>query len=77
MMDNKISHLVWTKRHFDPNSKEDLLLYKYFLDNRKWPENCPFILEWPFLTMQEMIQSRVIKAHLDTILENVEEKDTA
>lgn len=72
MIDNKISHLVWTKRHFDPTSKEDLSLYKYFLDNRKWPENCPFILEWPFLTMQEMIQHKLIIAHIDKILEDVE-----
>lgn len=72
MVDNKISHLVWTKRHFDPNSKEDLSEYKFFLDNNKWRQNCPFILEWPFLNMQEMIRSKVIEAHIDTILENVD-----
>lgn len=74
MKDNKISHLVWSKRHFDPNRKEDLLQYKHFLDNSKWPQNCPFILEWPYLTMQEMIRSKLIETYFDKILESVDEQ---
>lgn len=70
-IENKISHLIWTKRHFDPTSKNDLLQYKYFLDHSKWPQNCPFILEWPYLTMQEMIRSKLIETHFDKILESV------
>lgn len=72
--DYKLSHLVWSKRHFDATSKTDLLQYKYFLDNNKWPQNCPFILEWPYLTMQEMIRSKLIEAHFDKILESIDDK---
>lgn len=77
MKDNKLSHLVWTKRHFDPLAKEDLLQYKFFLEKNKWPQNCPFILEWPHLTMQDMIRTKLIETHFNTILESVEKNELA
>lgn len=71
MMSNKISDHVWSKRHFDPNSKDDLLQYKYFLDHNKWQKNCPFTLEWPYLNVQEMIRNKIIDSHFNKILESV------
>ena len=67
----KLSHVIWNKRYFNPNSKEDIQDYKYFMDNRRWKNRCPFILEWPYLTVTEMIRSKLIDTHIGSIIENV------
>ena len=64
----KLSHHTWKKRHFDPNSVDDIKEYKFFLENRKWNGNCPFVLEWPYLTMTDMIRTKLIEAHIDNII---------
>lgn len=56
------------KRNFDPNSKEDLLEFGYFLDNNKWRIPCPFNLEWPFLNIPEMIKSKIVNTHIKKIV---------
>jgi len=70
MDSNKISHTIWPKRQFDPTSKNDLVEYKFFLANNRWQKNCPFVLEWPFLNVQEMIRSKIIDKHFDKIFES-------
>lgn len=67
---SKLSHLTWSKRRFDPSSKADLQEYKYFMDNKRWTENCPFHLEWPYLTITDMIKSKLIDLYIDTIIKN-------
>ena len=48
------------KRVFDVNSKEDLKSYKNFLATRSWgKEGCPFELEWPWLTVPDMINHKI------------------
>jgi hypothetical protein len=68
----KLSHVTWNKRCFNPNSKNDIVEYKYFLDNNRWIGLCPFILEWPYLTVIEMIRSKLILTHIDRIIEDAE-----
>ena len=65
----RLSHHVWQKRYFDPYSKEDITEYKYFLDNNRWKNRCPFMLEWPHLTITDMIRTRLIEAHINRMME--------
>jgi hypothetical protein len=68
----KISHMYWPKRYFNPNSKDDIQEYKYFLENNRWVNHCPFNLEWPYLTITEMIRSKLIESHIESMIENAE-----
>ena len=66
----KVSRSVcWPKRIFDPQSKQDLKDYRYFLKNNKWGNNCPFELEWPHLTITGMIKDKLIHQYFDTMLD--------
>lgn len=64
----KVSRHRWTKRNFDPTNAVDLIEYDFFLKQRKWRINCPFDLEWPFLSIPEMIQSKLIDTYLNMML---------
>ena len=39
--------------------------YAYFLKNQKWRNGCPFLLDWPYLTVPDMIKDRVVRQHLN------------
>jgi hypothetical protein len=66
----KLSHTIWMKRYFDANSKEDVVAYKYFLENGRWKDRCPFILEWPYLTVTDMIRTQLIESHIDKMIKD-------
>lgn len=66
----KLSHTVWQKRYFNPNAKEDIKEYQFFLENNRWKDRCPFILEWPYLTIIEMVRSKLIDSHIDLMIKN-------
>jgi hypothetical protein len=65
----KLSHWQWQKRWFDATNKQDLKDYAYFLKHNHWKENCPFVLEWPYLTITDMIKDKLIEQYIDTMLE--------
>lgn len=51
------------KRVFDATSKEDLVAYKNYLANNSWGSNgCPFELEWPHLSVPDMIAKKVAES---------------
>ena len=51
------------KRVFDVNSKEDLKAYKQYLATRSWGSaGCPFELEWPWLSIPDMISHKIAEA---------------
>ena len=52
------------KRYFDINSKQDIELYRNYLMTSGWGDPCPFILEFPHLTVPDMIKDRLIKKFL-------------
>ena len=64
----RVSSQVWHKREFNPNSKVDLQEYQYFITHSKWKEGCPFVLEWPFLNVLDMIKHKIIYRHLAKII---------
>ena len=49
------------KRFFDVKSKQDILSFKKFVKEHRWGnDGCPFILEFPYLTIPDMIKDRMI-----------------
>lgn len=55
------------KRDFDPTSITDLTIYHSFLKESKWPNGCPFNVEWPNVTVTETIQRKVVQHFLDNV----------
>jgi hypothetical protein len=64
----RVSAQVWNKREFDATNQEDLREYQYFIDNQNWKDGCPFILEWPYLNVVDMIQNKIIDQYLSGII---------
>ena len=58
---NRISCMFYSRRIFDPNEKNDLKEYAQFLKNGKWVSGCPFYLEWPYLTVPDMIKDKIVR----------------
>ena len=51
---------MFPKRQFDPTKKEDMLAYKKFMVKNSWGANgCPFLVEWPFLSVPDMMRHRI------------------
>jgi hypothetical protein len=60
------------KREFDPANKKDRMEYAYFLQYGKWESAvCPFILDWPYLTIPDMIKDKLAHhmLHVDKVWE--------
>jgi hypothetical protein len=54
-----------TKRKFDVNNKRDIELYKNFLITRRWgATGCPFVLEFPHLTIPDMIKDKMMHKYM-------------
>lgn len=66
--ENRISY-VGVKRQFNPTSKEDLTEYKYFLENERWKDTCPFITEPPFESVIFVIERRIATHWIDSLIE--------
>jgi hypothetical protein len=64
----KLSHHSWNRRIFDPTNAEDLRVYQEFLIRSRWYEGCPFIVEWPFLNVVDMIRLKIIQQHRGTLI---------
>lgn len=53
------------KRKFDVNNKKDVELYKNFLTTRRWGgTGCPFVLEFPHLTIPDMIKDKMMNKYM-------------
>lgn len=61
-----MNHISWvqiknSKRLFDCNNETDVEAYKSFLKTNSWGKNaCPFVLEFPYLTVPDMIKDKMI-----------------
>jgi hypothetical protein len=56
------------KRNFDVSSKQDIGEFSFFMKNSKWKSPCPFVLEFPFLSIPDMIKDKLINAYIDSML---------
>lgn len=53
--------IMKNRRMFNASSNEDLEEYSFFLKHNKWKNICPFFLEWPYLTIPDMLKDKIIK----------------
>ena len=54
-----------SKRKFDVNNKKDVELYRTFLMTRRWGgTGCPFVLEFPHLTIPDMIKDKMMHKYM-------------
>jgi hypothetical protein len=61
MILNKLAQQMMSKRKmFDPSNKEHLREFKYFCEEHKWRNSCPFWLEWPYFSVPDMIKDKII-----------------
>lgn len=49
----------FNKSKFNVNSKDDLSKFKEFLETMSWNGPCPFELEFPYLTIPDMIKDKI------------------
>lgn len=57
--------VVKQKRHFDINNKKDIELYRNFMITRSWgQQGCPFKLEFPHLTIPDMIKNKLLHKYM-------------
>jgi len=49
-----LSSYKQTQRKFNPADKQDLLELKFFKDNNKWKNKCPFTLTFPYIEVPIM-----------------------
>lgn len=53
------------RRVFDPKNRDDLLEYKYFITKGHWKGgSCPFQLQWPYLTIPNMLHEMIAKHYV-------------
>lgn len=64
----RLSSHTWQKRIFNPASAADLAVYKHFILNDRWENGCPFVVEWPFLDVLNMIEHKIIHQHIDSLI---------
>ena len=46
---------------FDPENKVHLAKFKFFLENGKWENVCPFFLEEPWVSIPDMVKDRIVR----------------
>lgn len=57
--------IIRQKRFFNEKSKRDIAIAKQFFKEHSWGiEGCPFILEYPYLTVPDMIKDKLIHKSL-------------
>jgi hypothetical protein len=49
---------------FDPRNKYHINLFRCFLNESKWGNPCPFLLEEPYLNIPDMLKDKYIKFQL-------------
>lgn len=57
--------IIKPKRHFDVANKADVARFSSFLSTGAWGrEGCPFTLEYPYLTVPDMIKDKLVHKFL-------------
>ncbi len=57
--------IIKPKRFFDVKNKKDIDMYKNFLQTHSWGHSgCPFTLEYPYLSVPDMIKDKLIHKFL-------------
>jgi len=58
--------IIRQKHYFNETSKKDLQAVRNFFEKHSWGnDGCPFILEYPYLTIPDMIKDKLIHKALN------------
>ena len=49
---------------FNPSNKKHIAVYKNFLATGSWGNSCPFILQFPYLKVPDMIKDKLVHKFL-------------
>ena len=61
-----IERMIKSKILFEVDNKKHVAMYKNFLATGAWgSEGCPFALEFPYLTIPDMIKDKLIHKFLN------------
>jgi hypothetical protein len=52
--------MVRPKRYFNVTDKKDITAAKDFFANHRWTGGCPFILEYPYVSVPDMLRDKLI-----------------
>ena len=65
-MSNKLEMMFASKKRKFEATKEDIEIAKKYILKKQWGnEGCPFYLEWPYLTIPDMLKDRITKYYLN------------
>lgn len=67
-MTNLIEQRKLNKKVFNINDIEDLNEFKYFLDNKRWKNICPFHVIWPYTNVVDMIKDEIVGQYVENTL---------
>jgi hypothetical protein len=57
--------IIRPKRYFNVSNTKDVTLFKKFMQTGAWGvEGCPFTLEYPYLTVPDMIKDKLVCKYL-------------
>jgi hypothetical protein len=60
-----LEQFIKPKRIFNANNKKDVDSFKQFMSKSAWgSDGCPFILEEPYLTIPDMIKTKLTEKYL-------------
>jgi hypothetical protein len=70
MILNKLNEQLANRKIFDPSNSEHLKLVRIFMQENAWKNTsamgtCPFLLEWPYLSVPDMIKDKIVRNLLD------------
>jgi hypothetical protein len=62
---NVLAQVQRQRVRFNPEDKKHVDQYRNFVVNRKWDKlGCPYELEWPYLSIPDMIKDKIINHYL-------------
>lgn len=70
MQNTKLSSRSQQQRFFTVTSKSDIQEYQYFLKHNQWKTPCNYVLEWPHITIPDMIKDKLIMQYIELMAKN-------
>ena len=67
-MEPKVSRRIYNKRFFDHTKLVDLEIALQYLRTGRWEDYCPFVPDWPYTTVPDMIKTEVLLHYLPKII---------
>ena len=63
MILNKLNQEILLQRQvFNPTNPKHMDEVRFFMHHNRWDGICPFFLEWPYLTIPDMIKDKIVRS---------------